>query len=83
MIVSLDADFLYAGFPGSRVTRATLPSGAIPIGNMNRLYVVESTPIDRERRRITACRCGQSKIEGFARALAAALEWRSQRCDAR
>ena len=29
VILSLDADFLFAGFPGSRATCATLPSGAI------------------------------------------------------
>ena len=31
VILSLDADFLYAGFPASRVMRAILPSAAIPM----------------------------------------------------
>ncbi len=45
VIVSLDADFLYAGFPGSvRYARdfAKRPQSRCP-GTMSRLYVVEST----------------------------------------
>ena len=45
VIVSLDADFLYAGFPGNTryirdFAKRRNPDG----GNMNRLYVIESTP---------------------------------------
>jgi len=44
VIVSLDADFLYAGFPGNTRYIRDFASRRNPDGNMNRLYVVESTP---------------------------------------
>ena len=45
VIVSLDADFLYAGFPGStRYIRDFAKRRNPDSGNMSRLYVVESTP---------------------------------------
>jgi MoCo/4Fe-4S cofactor protein with predicted Tat translocation signal len=52
VIVSLDADFLYAGFPGNtryiRDFAARRNPGPAELGgkspNMNRLYVIESTP---------------------------------------
>ena len=44
VIVSLDADFLYAGFPGSARYTRDFAARRNPDGNMNRLYVVESTP---------------------------------------
>jgi len=45
VIVSLDADFLYAGFPGStRYIRDFVKRRNPDSGNMSRLYVVESTP---------------------------------------
>ncbi len=45
VIVSLDADFLYAGFPGNvRYIRDFAKRRDPDAGNMNRLYVVESTP---------------------------------------
>ncbi len=44
VIVSLDADFLYAGFPGSTRYMRDFAATRNPDGNMNRLYVVESTP---------------------------------------
>ena len=44
VIVSLDADFLYAGFPGSTRYIRDFASRRNPDGNMNRLYVIESTP---------------------------------------
>src|SRR5271155_1511330 len=45
VIVSLDADFLYAGFPGStRYIRDFAKRRNPDAGNMSRLYVVESTP---------------------------------------
>jgi MoCo/4Fe-4S cofactor protein with predicted Tat translocation signal len=44
VIVSLDADFLYAGFPGStRYIRDFAKRRNPDAGNMNRLYVIEST----------------------------------------
>ena len=45
VIVSLDADFLSAGFPGnSRYIRDFAARRNPDSGNMNRLYVIESTP---------------------------------------
>ncbi len=45
VIVSLDADFLYAGFPGNTKYIRDFASRRNPdSGNMNRLYVIESTP---------------------------------------
>ena len=45
VIVSLDADFLYAGFPGNvKYIRDFAARRNPDSGNMNRLYVVESTP---------------------------------------
>src|SRR5258708_11488328 len=43
-IVSLDADFLDAGFPGNRRYIRDFAKRRNPDGKMNRLYVVESTP---------------------------------------
>ena len=44
VIVSLDADFLSAGFPGSTRYIRDFAARRNPDGNMNRLYVIESTP---------------------------------------
>jgi molybdopterin-containing oxidoreductase family iron-sulfur binding subunit len=45
VIVSLDADFLYAGFPGNtRYIRDFAARRNPDSSNMNRLYVIESTP---------------------------------------
>jgi len=44
VIVSLDADFLYAGFPGSTRYIRDFAARRNPDGNMNRLYAIESTP---------------------------------------
>jgi MoCo/4Fe-4S cofactor protein with predicted Tat translocation signal len=45
VIVSLDADFLYAGFPGNtRHIRDFAARRNPDSSNMNRLYVIESTP---------------------------------------
>jgi MoCo/4Fe-4S cofactor protein with predicted Tat translocation signal len=43
VIVSLDADFLYAGFPGSVRYIRDFAKRRNPDGKMNRLYVIEST----------------------------------------
>ena len=42
VIVSLDADFLYAGFPGNVRYIRDFAKRRNPDGNMNRLYMVES-----------------------------------------
>ena len=44
VIVSLDADFLYAGFPGNSRYIRDFATRRDPDSNMNRLYVIESTP---------------------------------------
>ena len=45
VVVSLDADFLYAGYPGNTRYIRDFASRRDPdSGNMNRLYVIESTP---------------------------------------
>src|SRR6266536_251785 len=45
VIVSLDADFLYAGFPGNTHYIRDFAGRRNPdSGNMNRLYAIESTP---------------------------------------
>jgi hypothetical protein len=44
VIVSLDADFLYAGFPGAARYTRDFAARRNPDANMNRLYVIESTP---------------------------------------
>jgi molybdopterin-containing oxidoreductase family iron-sulfur binding subunit len=44
VIVSLDADFLYAGFPGNVRYIRDFAKRRNPDGNMNRLYMIESTP---------------------------------------
>src|ERR1700729_2168221 len=44
VIVSLDADFLYAGFPGNVKYIRDFASRRNPDAEMSRLYVIESTP---------------------------------------
>ncbi len=44
VIVSLDADFLYAGFPGSARYIRDFASRRSPDAPMNRIYAIESTP---------------------------------------
>ena len=44
VIVSLDADFLYGGFPGNVKYIRDFAGRRNPDGSMNRLYVIESTP---------------------------------------
>ncbi|MFZ0731663.1 MAG: TAT-variant-translocated molybdopterin oxidoreductase [Candidatus Sulfotelmatobacter sp.] len=44
VVVSLDADFLYAGFAGNVKYIRDFASRRNPDGNMNRLYMIESMP---------------------------------------
>jgi molybdopterin-containing oxidoreductase family iron-sulfur binding subunit len=44
VIVSLDADFLYAGFPGNTRYIRDFASRRNPDANMSRFYAIESTP---------------------------------------
>jgi len=71
VIVSLDADFLYAGFPGAARYTRDFAARRNPDANMNRLYVVESTPSSTGMKADHRIPVRASDIEGFARALAA------------
>ena len=74
VIVSLDADFLYAGFPGfTRYARDFASRRSPDAGNMSRMYVVESTPTSTGAKADHRLAMRAAEIEGFARALAAAL----------
>jgi len=74
VILSLDADFLYAGFPGStRYIRDFSARRDPDAKNMNRLYVVESTTTSTGGRADHRLPLRAADIEGFARAVAAAL----------
>jgi molybdopterin-containing oxidoreductase family iron-sulfur binding subunit len=73
VIVSLDADFLYAGFPGSARYTRDFAARRNPDANMNRLYVVESTPSSTGMKADHRLPMWASEIENFARALASAV----------
>ncbi len=74
VIVSLDADFLYAGFPGStRYIRDFAKRRNPDAGNMSRLYVVESTPSSTGAKADHRLPLPSIKVEAFARALGSAL----------
>ena len=69
VIVSLDADFLYAGFPGNVRYIRDFAKRRDPDGNMNRLYVVESTPTTTGGKADHRWPMRAAEIEAFARAL--------------
>jgi MoCo/4Fe-4S cofactor protein with predicted Tat translocation signal len=70
VILSLDADFLYAGFPGfTRYTRDFAKRRNPDAGEMNRLYVVESTPSSTGARADHRLPLRAAEIESFVRAL--------------
>src|ERR1700694_3649904 len=73
VIVSLDADFLYAGFPGNVRYIRDFAKKRNPDGNMNRLYVIESTPSSTGAKADHRLPLRAVDIEWFARALAGAL----------
>jgi MoCo/4Fe-4S cofactor protein with predicted Tat translocation signal len=66
VIVSLDADFLYAGFPGSARYTRDFAARRNPDANMNRLYVVESTPSSTGMKADHRLPMRARDIEGFA-----------------
>jgi MoCo/4Fe-4S cofactor protein with predicted Tat translocation signal len=71
VIVSLDADFLYAGYPGmTRYVRDYAKRRDPDSGNMSRLYVVESTPSSTGLKADHRLPMRAAEIEGFARSLA-------------
>jgi len=68
VIVSLDADFLYAGFPGNtRYIRDFAARRNPDSGNMNRLYVIESTPSSTGAKADHRLPVKASEIESLAR----------------
>jgi len=73
VIVSLDADFLYAGFPGSVRYARDFAARRNPDANMNRLYVVESTPSSTGMKADHRLPLRAADVEGFARGLASGL----------
>jgi MoCo/4Fe-4S cofactor protein with predicted Tat translocation signal len=73
VIVSLDADFLYAGFPGNVRYIRDFAKRRNPDGKMNRLYVIESTPTTTGAKADHRLPLRASEIENFARVLAAAV----------
>jgi molybdopterin-containing oxidoreductase family iron-sulfur binding subunit len=73
VIVSLDADFLYAGFPGNTRYIRDFAAKRNPDAEMNRLYVVESTPSSTGMKADHRLSMRASEIESFASALAAAV----------
>jgi MoCo/4Fe-4S cofactor protein with predicted Tat translocation signal len=70
VILSLDADFLYAGYPGFTRYARQYASRRNPDGNMNRMYVVESTPSSTGAKADHRLPMRAMEIEGFARAIA-------------
>jgi MoCo/4Fe-4S cofactor protein with predicted Tat translocation signal len=73
VIVSLDADFLYAGFPGSARYTRDFAARRNPDANMNRLYVVESTPSSTGMKADHRLPMRAVEIENLARVLASAV----------
>ena len=74
VIVSLDADFLYAGFPGNVKYIRDFASRRNPDAPMNRLYVIESTPTTTGAKADHRLPVRATNLEGFVRELAAAFE---------
>ena len=71
VIVSLDADFLYAGFPGNTRYIRDFASRRNPDAEMSRLYVVESSPSSTGIKADHRVPVRAAEIEGFAHHLAA------------
>src|SRR5271165_4982351 len=70
VIVSLDADFLYAGFPGNVRYIRDFAKRRNPDGKMNRLYVIESTMTTTGAKADHRLPTRASDVEGCARLLA-------------
>ena len=70
VVVSLDADFLYAGFPGfTRYARDFAKRRNPEAGEMSRLYVAESTPSSTGAKADHRLPVRAAEIESFVRAL--------------
>ncbi|MGA8762918.1 MAG: TAT-variant-translocated molybdopterin oxidoreductase [Candidatus Sulfotelmatobacter sp.] len=70
VIVSLDADFLYAGFPGNVRYIRDFAKRRNPDGKMNRLYVIESTPTTTGAKADHRLPVRAGEIQGIASVLA-------------
>jgi MoCo/4Fe-4S cofactor protein with predicted Tat translocation signal len=73
VIVSLDADFLYAGFPGNVRYIRDFAKRRNPDRDMNRLYVIESTPSSTGAKADHRLPLRASEIGSFVRGLASTL----------
>jgi molybdopterin-containing oxidoreductase family iron-sulfur binding subunit len=73
VIVSLDADFLYAGFPGNVRYVRDFAKKRNPDAEMSRLYVVESNPSSTGAKADHCLPLRAVEIEHFAKALASAI----------
>ena len=69
VIVSLDADFLSAGFPGNVRYIRDFAARRNPDTNMNRLYVIESTPSATGAKADHRLPSRAAEIESFTRSL--------------
>src|SRR5580658_2277905 len=74
VILSLDADFLYAGFPGNVKYIRDFASRRNPDVPMNRLYVIESTPTTTGAKADHRLPVRATDLEGLVRELAAGFE---------
>jgi MoCo/4Fe-4S cofactor protein with predicted Tat translocation signal len=73
VIVSLDADFLYAGFPGNVRYIRDFAKRRNADGKMNRLYVIESTPTTTGAKADHRLPMRGTDVEYFARGLSPLL----------
>jgi len=73
VIVSLDADFLYAGFPGNTRYIRDFASRRNPDGKMSRFYAIESTPTSTGAKADHRLPVRASDVDGFTRALVHSL----------
>jgi molybdopterin-containing oxidoreductase family iron-sulfur binding subunit len=69
VIVSLDADFLYAGFPGNTRYIRDFASRRNPDGNMSRFYAIESTATSTGAKADHRLPLAAWQVEHFARLL--------------
>ncbi len=73
VVVSLDADFLYAGFPGNMRYIRDFAKRRNPDGEMNRLYMIESTPTTTGAKADHRLPLRGSQIENFVLVMAGAM----------
>jgi len=73
VVVSLDADFLYAGYPGNVKYIRDFASRRNPDGNMNRLYMIESMPTSTGAKADHRLPLRAGQIEPFARLMISTL----------